>query len=144
MAGKVTPEQRCFLALMRTGSRLQAEGDRFFETITLKQWLVLSQLEGTDRACSLSELQRALGTSHQNIRQIAAKLEKKGYITISPDPDDSRAVSVSLSQETEEMPHLYRYKQISFLRTLFDAIPAADIDATLRVLKKIEGNLDKL
>lgn len=129
---------------MRTGSRLQAEGDRFFETITLKQWLVLAQLEGTDRACSLSELQRALGTSHQNIRQIAAKLEKKGYITISPDPDDSHAVSVNLAQETEEMPHLYRYKQISFLRTLFAAIPAADIDATLRVLKKIEGNLDKL
>ena len=144
MIRKVTPEQRCFLTLMRTGSRLQAEGDRFFETITLKQWLVLAELEQAGKPRSLAELQRALGTSHQNIRQIAAKLEKKGYITISPDPDDSRACRVSLAEETEEMPHLYRYRQIAFLRTLFSAIPAADVDATLRVLEKIEGNLDKL
>lgn len=144
MIRKVTPEQRCFLTLMRTGSRLQAEGDRFFETITLKQWLVLAELEYSEKPRSLADLQRALGTSHQNIRQIAAKLEKKGLITIAPDPNDSRACSVSLAEETEDKPHLYRYKQIAFLRTLFADIPAADVEATLRVLEKIEGNLDKL
>lgn len=110
MIRKVTPEQRCFLTLMRTGSRLQAEGDRFFETITLKQWLVLAELEYSEKPRSLADLQRALGTSHQNIRQIAAKLEKKGLITIAPDPNDSRACSVSLAEETEDKPHLYRYK----------------------------------
>lgn len=144
MIVKSTPEQRCFFALMRMGSRLQAEGDRFFESITMKQWTVLAALEQATRPLSLADLQRQLGTTHQNIRQIAAKLEKKGFIRISPNPQDSRAVCVTLAEETEEQPHLYRYRQIAFLRTLFSAIPAADVEATLRVLEKIEGNLDKL
>lgn len=39
---------------------------------------------------SIKQAAAALGTTHQNIRQLAASLERKGFIRITPDDTDAR------------------------------------------------------
>ena len=41
-------------------------------------------------APSLSDTAQALGTTHQNAKQIAAALERKGFLRIAPDERDAR------------------------------------------------------
>lgn len=40
---------------------------------------------------TLSEVARSMATSHQNAKQVALAVERKGYILIEPDPADGRS-----------------------------------------------------
>lgn len=139
-----TLEYSCFLSLMRIGDRLQKEGNVFFSDITIKQWMLLSQLEQAGTALTPTELQHRLGTTHQNIRQIVDKLASKGYVQSTRHPQDGRARLIHLTDKAKKFPHFFRYHEVSFLQALFRAIPQADIEAALRLLSRLEGNLDKM
>jgi DNA-binding MarR family transcriptional regulator len=41
-------------------------------------------------APKLSEVAAGMGTTHQNAKQVAAVLERKGFVAIEPDPHDRR------------------------------------------------------
>ena len=58
--------------------------------LTTQQAALTTVIEVLDRP-SITQAAEALGTSHQNLKQLAAALERKGLLTISADPADGRA-----------------------------------------------------
>ena len=65
-----------FAALFMTSNRLQSIGDRFNEEITSKQWFLLAALNTFEYAPTFNELSSLMGSSHQNVKQIALKLQQ--------------------------------------------------------------------
>ncbi|MCF2136366.1 MAG: MarR family transcriptional regulator [Candidatus Thorarchaeota archaeon] len=59
--------------------------------LTTKQLLALVVIErGFDHSPAISEVAEALSTSHQNVKQIALQLKKKGFVDIVADSTDRR------------------------------------------------------
>jgi DNA-binding MarR family transcriptional regulator len=67
----------------RMDGRLRPDG------LTTQQAALLTAVEHLQRP-SLSEAAAFLGSSHQNIAQLVASLERKGMLTTNPDPADRR------------------------------------------------------
>lgn len=85
--------------------RMQYVTDQVFQRdgLTTKQWLVSLAIEqGFEYPPSLSEVADMLSSSHQNIRQIANKLEKKGFLEYSKDPEDRRVLRLRLTYKSKE------------------------------------------
>jgi DNA-binding MarR family transcriptional regulator len=57
--------------------------------LTTQQAALITVTDAMD-APALSQAALALGTTHQNIRQIADALERKGFLRVTPDDHDAR------------------------------------------------------
>lgn len=71
---------------MRTlmDQRLRPDG------LTTQQAALLTVVDGFDEPPTLSQVAAALSTSHQNARQIADALQRKGMLAFGTDPNDAR------------------------------------------------------
>lgn len=67
--------------------------------ITTQQAAVMSILEAAERPLPLGEVASALGTSHQNARQIVDALARKGFVEVGLDDADRRRRLLSLSEQ---------------------------------------------
>ncbi len=64
--------------------------------LTTRQWLLLAILSRAfpDRAPSLTEAAEVYGSSRQNVKQIAAGLEVRGFVRLVPDTEDGRTTRI--------------------------------------------------
>jgi len=79
--------------------------DRFLskDNLTAKQFQLAAVIEQQfDGPPSVSEVANVLDTSHQNIKAIANKLQKKGFIQIEKDPKDRRRQLLKLTETNNE------------------------------------------
>lgn len=90
-AGKTADAVRNFRLILFCGQRLRTLLDeRLREAgLTTQQGVMLSIVR-TSALPSLGEVAMAMATSHQNAKQIASVLERKGMLEIVPDKSDRR------------------------------------------------------
>lgn len=88
--------------LFLLANRLQVVSDQYLnnDNITTKQWLLLAAIgQFKDTSPTLSEVSEMIGCSRQNIKQLALKLEKNGFIKITKDEKDTRANKLILTEK---------------------------------------------
>ncbi len=92
------PAVRAFRLVLAAGHRLRSVMDDHLRPagLTTQQAAVMSVVEAAGTA-SLGDVAAALGTSHQNLRQIADALVRKGFVQIAADPHDGRRRILSLT-----------------------------------------------
>jgi DNA-binding MarR family transcriptional regulator len=91
-----------FRMLIPTNRMLERIMDKAFrqDGLTYKQWLVLAGMGSIPGGPpSLGEVASVIGTSHQNVRQIAGQLERKGFIEMERDPEDRRVLRLSTTEK---------------------------------------------
>jgi len=98
---------RLFFRLYQTANTLQKVGAQALieEQVTTQQWSVLGALS---RPCvgngmSVSELCDYLKLSRQNISGVLNRLEERGVITRTIDPNDQRARLICLTEDGEKL-----------------------------------------
>lgn len=104
--------------------------------LTSRQWLLLAVVTRAGRPLSLSEAAAAYGSSRQNIKAIAAGLERRGYLTLAPDPVDGRALRLHptpLVARTFDSPQT-RAQGARFLAAIFDGLSPTDLAELHRLL----------
>ena len=79
-------------------NRLHAIMDRYLKEVTCKQWLVMIVADAYDAPPDLSTLAKMLGCTRQNIKKLAASLEKAGYVTLEPSEKDGRSLCVRIAE----------------------------------------------
>lgn len=81
-----------FRLLLGLGSQLRTLMDRRLASmgITTQQAACLMVAGAAETPLAQGELARLLGVSHQNVRQLATALEKKGLLHVEVDPMDRR------------------------------------------------------
>ena len=78
-------------------------GDRYLqkENLTTVQWLLLAILvKKFDNPPTLSQAAEAMGTSRQNVKQIALKLEKKGFLQLIAETSDNRILRLYMTKQS--------------------------------------------
>lgn len=113
--------------------------------ITFKQWFLTIVVENTfDSPPTIKEAAKAMGTSHQNVKQIALKLEKKGLIALEKDKKDGRVTRIRLTDLNDQLSEKIQEKAAIFTDTLFSGISAAEMAKARTVLYRMMSNLAKM
>lgn len=134
-----------FGMIFAVSNRLQVIGDRFYQEITAKQWFVLVTLElfGQEHP-TLNELSDAVGSSHQNVKQLVLKLQQKGYVQLYTDVRDRRKSRVAKTDKCAELASAYHEKETEFIKQLFAGTQPDELKSTLRVLMTLEKNMENM
>ncbi|HEX3023487.1 MAG TPA: MarR family transcriptional regulator [Lachnospiraceae bacterium] len=135
-------EHILFGILFVLGNRLQVIGDTFYEEITTKQWLVLIILEVMEeQPPTLNELADAMGSSHQNVKQLVLKLESKGYVEMLSDEHDRRKTRIKMSESCHKVFEKYKPMEMEFMERLYEGVDKEDLKGAVRTLLQLEENM---
>lgn len=113
--------------------------------LTTKQWLLTIILQNSfDHAPTIKEVAKAMGSSHQNVKQVALKLEQKGFLILAKDENDGRITRIKLTDQINNFGKKSQLKAESFTNKLFKGITAAELEMTRSTLEKMLANLDEM
>ena len=122
-------------------NRFQAMADNTMKEISWKQFFAIICINMCKEPPTLKELSDVLGSSHQNVKQILIKLEKKNFIEFKTDEKDKRKQRIVLTDRCKEFCEKNNEMSISIMSKMFDGIPEKDIMITIQTITTIEKNL---
>jgi MarR family transcriptional regulator, transcriptional regulator for hemolysin len=136
-----------FGSLFMIANQLQTVMDREFQPfdMTSKQWfmsIIISTL--FDSPPTLGEVALAMGSTHQNVKQVALKLQSKGFLEIRADEQDGRAVRLVLTQKSRDFWASMNERSEHFRGGTFNGLTADEKAALRSALAKILVNTDEL
>jgi DNA-binding MarR family transcriptional regulator len=137
-------EHIMFGTLFLLGNKLQVIGDNLYEEITSKQWFVLLMLGVLGESPTMNELSVAVGSSHQNVKQLVVKLSSKGYVEMYTDENDRRKTRVKTTAKCRELVVKYQEKENEFFKLLYQGIDKFNMRTTIETLMKFEKNMEDL
>lgn len=113
--------------------------------LTAKQWFMTVVIENSfDMPPTIKEAAKAMGSSHQNVKQIALKLEQKGLITLEKDKKDSRVTRIRLTEQSYKFSEIIQAKAATFTEALFMGIEDDEMSKSRAALYKMMSNLAKM
>ncbi len=120
--------------------RWQNLGDQELASIgvTTKQWLLMVTLHMFFKEPpTLNQLTEAMGSSRQNVKQLATNLEKSGYLEIFQDTIDKRILRFRLTKKNAEVWEARAERDEAYIGSLFGDVSHEDLVTTLNTLKKL-------
>ena len=142
------PPQAFLLGLLSAfDNRYQAAADAYFKEITWKQFFAIICINLYKEPPTLNELSDIMGSSHQNVKQILLKLEKKGFVMAAPDEKDKRKQRIFVTEKCrtflEQNDNNGQQSQYVIGR-IFDGIDEKSLQTTIQTIIKMERNLSEL
>ena len=140
-------ERYIFGAIFFLSNKLQTILDRAFaaDGITTKQlFMTLVIQQFGDVSPTINDVARVMGTSHQNVKQIAMKLEKKGLVTIERDSEDRRAMRIVLTEMSQSFWKDRVEEGKEFLEKFFATFEKGEIDSLFSSLRKLSKGIEVL
>lgn len=142
------PPQAFLLGLLSAfDNRYQAAADAFFKEITWKQFFAIICINLCKEALTINELSDVMGSSHQNVKQILLRLEKKGFVSTVVDDRDKRKQRIVVTdaaraflQKNDNNGEQSRY----MIGRIFDGISEKNLKTTIQTIMKMERNLSKI
>ncbi|WP_139902690.1 MarR family winged helix-turn-helix transcriptional regulator [Clostridium thermarum] len=136
-----------FGSLFLLANKLQALGDKYMgkDGMTTKQWFltaIISQFG--DNPPTLSEVAELMGSSRQNIKQLALKLEEKEFLKIHQDERDARALRLKLTKKSQEFWEKREDKDAQFIMYLFEGLSHHEIEVMCTGIKKLLEKIEEM
>ena len=126
-------------------NRLQATGDAFYQEITCKQFFLIICLElFGENAPTIRELAEVMGSSHQNVKQIADKLERSGFIRQTRDQEDRRKIRIYPTEKLQSLEERYEAKSKEFIERFYAGTTQEELETVYQVMTRLEKNLTGL
>ena len=119
----------------------QTVGDTFFEEMSWKQCFVIICIGLFEQPPTLKELSDFMNSSHQNIKKMIEKLEKKGYIETKTDDVDKRKQRFFLTKKTAAFTKHYDKPSTEFMEYLFGGISKEELGITIKTLLEMDARL---
>lgn len=140
-------KQFIFGALFVVSNRLDTSLEREFSRfgVTTKQWFLSIVIDRLfDQPPTIKQAARAMGSSHQNVKQLALKLSGKGLLKLERDERDTRATRLRLTDEGHTLWNKVRTQRDAFNEKLFDGICEADLKTARNVMEKLLLNIETI
>lgn len=132
-----------FIAANRVDTMLEREFKRF--GITTKQWFLSIIIENLfDKPPTMKEVAKEMGSSHQNVKQVALKLEQKGLLILQKDKRDARVTRLKLSESSYDFWKMIKAEGSVFTETLFKDIDKDELAIARRVMEKMLLSINKM
>ena len=93
---------------------------------------------------TVKELAEIMGSSHQNVKQILLKLEKKGFVAITVDENDKRKQRIELTDYCKEFCAKNDEMTMGIMKKMFAGISEEQLQVTIQTIIQIEDNLKEI
>jgi DNA-binding MarR family transcriptional regulator len=134
-----------FAFIFMLSNQLQVIGDSFFKEVSTKQWFVLLVLDIMNGYIpTLNELSEAVGSSHQNVKQLVLKLEQRGYVELTKDETDARRLRIKPTPKCAELHAAYHEKNEIFMSKLFNGFQEEELSIAKKVLGSMREALERM
>lgn len=122
-------------------NRFQAVADNAMKEISWKQFFAIICINMCKSSPTVKELAEIMGSSHQNVKQILLKLEKKGFVRITVDEKDKRKQRIELTDYCREFCEKNDEMSMNTMRKLFAGVSEEQLQVTIQTIIQIEENL---
>lgn len=139
--------QYIFGSLFVLANRVDTLLDRALQkyNVSSKQWfLSICVASLFEKNPSLKELAKESGSSHQNVKQVALKLQDKDLLSLYKDPKDARTTRVRLTSNSVDFWQKTDQDSQIFMTKLFENISEDELSAVRKVFNQLSENLGKM
>ena len=140
MTEATEPRIDSFPLLLFLCHRLEYIADSELQTddLTTKQYLTVVVIENLyDHPPSISELAESLSSTHQNIKQIALQLQKKGFIKIERDQNDKRTWRLNVTEKNKAYWNSRAKEHEAIVRSFFASLTDTEIQTFSALLLRL-------
>ena len=144
---KMEDEQFIFGSLLIAANRMNTLLERELKEfeVTSKQWMLSIVIDNLFSVPPpIKEVAREMGSSHQNVKQLALKLEQKGLLKLEKDKKDARITRLKTSEGSAEFWKKTHPKGAAFIGSVFEGMTKEELAFARAVLNKISDNLIKM
>ncbi len=125
-------------------NRFQAVADRTMKEISWTQFFAIICINMCKEYPTVKDLAEIMGSSHQNVKQILLKLEKKGFINISADKKDKRKQRIRLTEYCREFCTKNEEMTSDIIKKMFMGISQEQLQVTIQTIIQIEDHLKEI
>ena len=125
-------------------NRFQAVADQAMKVVSWKQFFAIICINLCKTPPTVKELAEIMGSSHQNVKQILLKLEKKGFVSITVDEQDKRKQRIELTPQCIEFCMNNDEKSMELLQRMFTGVSEEQLQVTIQTIIQIEDNLKRM
>jgi DNA-binding MarR family transcriptional regulator len=122
-------------------NRFQAVADNAIKEISWKQFFAVICINLCKEKPTVKELAEIMGSSHQNVKQILLKLEKKGFVHITVDEKDKRKQRIELTDYCREFCAKNDEMTTMAIGKMFEGVSPEQLQVTIQTIMQIENNL---
>lgn len=122
-------------------NRFQAVADKAIKEISWKQFFAIICINMCKSSPTVKELAEIMGSSHQNVKQILLKLEKKGFVNITVDDNDRRKQRIELTEYCRSFCEKNDEMSVNIVKKIFHGVSEEQLQVTIRTIIQIENNL---
>ena len=134
-----------FGTLFFVSTKLESIGNKFLGELTTKQWFLLATITTFfEEPPTISQAAIKVGLSHQNVKQVALRLQEKGFVKIEKDKKDNRVSRILVTRKAFHYELNSRKKNEKFIEELFKGIEDSEAKLCLNVLLKLSENIDSI
>lgn len=109
------------------------------DQITTKQWLMMIiMVSAFQNPPSMQDVADAMSTTHQNVKQLATRLEARGFLKIERDPDNKRILRLKITNECLEYWDKRTTEDIKSITSLFKGLENSEIQNLFQIMGKLE------
>lgn len=131
----LSKRQAIFASIFVIQNRLQTACEKVQQEITMRQWLLLAMAEICDKPKTLSNIGRLMGCSRQNVKNLAAALEKKNFVRLVESTNNSTLIEIT--EIAKEYLLAMTEKQNDVLNSLFAPFNKMEINALFDLQNKL-------
>ena len=132
-----------FIVSNRVDTMLEREFKRF--DITTKQWFLSVIIDNLfDNPPTIKDAAKEMGSSHQNVKQVALKLEQKGLLSLQKDKKDARVTRLKLTESSYDFWQNVREEGTAFTQALFKNIDKNELEVARIVMQKMQSNINEM
>ena len=128
----------------RFNNSFQAAADNIFEELSWKQIFFMNCVALFEEAPTIKDMANLLGCSHQNAKQILAKLEKQCFVKVHQDFSDKRKQRIILTDKAMEFRRHYDEPSEQAMQLIFASISKEELLTAISVFTRLNKNVDEL
>ncbi len=125
-------------------NRFQAIADGTMKEISWKQFFAIICIDMCKENPTIKELAEIMGSSHQNVKQILLKLEKKGFVSITVDENDKRKQRIELTDYCREFCAKNDEMTMRIMKKMFEGVSEEQLQITIQTIVQMEDNLKEI
>ncbi|MBN1536867.1 MAG: hypothetical protein JW908_09060 [Anaerolineales bacterium] len=143
----IPDEPMIFALLLIISNKMDTLLEREFKefNVTTKQWFLSETIKSIfDSPPTMKELAVEMGSSHQNIKQVALKLQHKGLLKLERDKKDARVTRLRLTEQSYDFWKKTDPKGTIFREKMFKEMNKKSLSTTRALLEKMLLNLTEI
>ena len=132
--------QQAYSTLVSLTNKIENQANRYFRGLTARQYMaILAVLHLPPDETTLKNIAGKLGTTKQNTNRLIAAVKRKGYITVSGNGNDKRAINVQMTDSGLEVMAENSEAGIIFMADIFSDFNEKELKILWDLLKKLHA-----